>query len=282
MRQYLTSWNIWRCREALTLREASALVAGIDPSELKYCTDRERLQLYEATLTLLLEAVEQGSLNSNTRPHECQPSQKSELPADVFDYVEPEFATDDYIQASLTYFWVPCSCKTESSVRVSDLNSFLSSKGLPTALLNDEWLATENPVGGASALDYFLSSKELPAAVLNDEWLATENPIGGTSAIPEKAEKLLVPAYLNSENAHYAPKLAAAVRAWQAVTRDEQWLRARSPKNALINWLKANASELGSRNPTKTLSGKAINEIAKIANWQLEGGAPKTPGQIKD
>jgi hypothetical protein len=281
MRQYLKSWNIWRCREALTLREASALIAGIDPSELEHCTDRERLQLYEATLTLLLEAVEEGSVNAKTKSHQCRPSQQSELAADAFEYVEPEFASKDYIQASLTHFWVPCSCKTDSSVRVSDLNSFLSSKGLTAAFFNDEWLTAENTIGATSALDYFLSSKE-PHAFFNDEWLATENPIGGTSGIPEKAEKVPEPAYLNSENAHYAPKLAVAVRAWQAVTSDEQWLRATSPKKALINWLEANASELGSRNSTKTLSKKANNEIAKIANWQLEGGAPKTPGQTKD
>jgi hypothetical protein len=146
MRQYLKSWNLWRCREALTLREASALISGIDPSELEYCTDRERLQLYEATLTLLLEAVEQGSLNAKTKSHQCRPFQQSELAADAFEYVEPEFASKDYIQASLIHFWVPCSCKTDSSIRVSDLNSFLSSKGLTAAFFNDEWLTTENPI----------------------------------------------------------------------------------------------------------------------------------------
>ena len=91
------------------------------------------------------------------------------------------------------------------------------------------------------------------------------------------------PDYLNPKHPRYAPKLAAAVRAWQAVT-DTGGLR---PKQALEKWLREHAQQLDSMTPKgkpslMTAKGKpnetGIEEIAKVANWETTGGAPTTPG----
>lgn len=81
------------------------------------------------------------------------------------------------------------------------------------------------------------------------------------------------PDYLDPKNPRYAPKLAAAVRAWQAVTNTG----GKSPRQALEKWIREHAAQFGLTNddgmPTKT----AVEEIAKVANWNDKGGAPKTP-----
>jgi hypothetical protein len=87
------------------------------------------------------------------------------------------------------------------------------------------------------------------------------------------------PPYLDPKNKFYAPKLAAAVRAWQAVTSESRYLdNGRSPKQNLEKWLTVNAKDFGLVNDNDAINKDAIkNQIAKVANWQEKGGAPKTP-----
>jgi len=88
---------------------------------------------------------------------------------------------------------------------------------------------------------------------------------------PERTE----PAeYLDPRNSRYAPKLAAAVRAWEAVTDPG----GKHPKQALAKWLRENAVEFGLTDDEGKPNETGIEEAAKVANWQPGGGAPKTPG----
>ncbi|GAB6047386.1 hypothetical protein JCM19379_12100 [Methyloparacoccus murrellii] len=81
--------------------------------------------------------------------------------------------------------------------------------------------------------------------------------------------------FMDCNNPRYAPKLAAAVSAWQAVTDPV----GKHPKQALVKWLRGHAAEFemtdGEGKPNET----GIEEVAKVANWQLTGGAAKTPGK---
>jgi len=83
------------------------------------------------------------------------------------------------------------------------------------------------------------------------------------------------PDYLDPKNPRYAPKLAAAVRAWQAVGQAE----GRTPKQALAKWLREHAAEFGLTDNDGRPNDTGIEEVSKVANWQPGGGAPKTPGQ---
>ena len=80
--------------------------------------------------------------------------------------------------------------------------------------------------------------------------------------------------HLDPKNPRYAPKLAAAVRAWQAVTDPGKV----SPKKALTKWLREHAAEFGLSDDEGKPNETGIEEVAKVANWQPGGGAPKTPG----
>jgi len=91
---------------------------------------------------------------------------------------------------------------------------------------------------------------------------------------PEEAG---APDYLDTGTPRYAPKLAAAVRAWQAMS-DSARTDGKSPKQALTKWLREHAAEFGLTGEDGKPNETGIEEVAKVANWQLTGGAPKTPG----
>lgn len=80
------------------------------------------------------------------------------------------------------------------------------------------------------------------------------------------------PDYLDEGNPRYAPKLAAAVRAWQAVIDPG----GKHPKQALAKWLREHAADFGLTDDEGKPNETGIDEAAKVANWQPGGGAPKT------
>lgn len=82
-----------------------------------------------------------------------------------------------------------------------------------------------------------------------------------------------IPDFLDPKNSRYAAKLAAAVRAWQAVTEPGKG----SPKKALEKWLREHAVEFGLTDEEGNPVNQAVEDCSKVANWQPGGGAPKTP-----
>lgn len=82
------------------------------------------------------------------------------------------------------------------------------------------------------------------------------------------------PDYMNVNDARYAPKLAAAVSAWQAVISAGK----SSPKQALSKWLREHAAMYGLSDDEGKPNETGIEEVAKVANWLPNGGAAKTPG----
>jgi hypothetical protein len=83
--------------------------------------------------------------------------------------------------------------------------------------------------------------------------------------------------YLNRDHVCYAPKLAAAVEAWESVSSDPSRLDGKTVKQALEKWLRENASEYGLTGVDGNPVAAAIEQISKVANWRPEGGAAKTP-----
>ena len=92
------------------------------------------------------------------------------------------------------------------------------------------------------------------------------------------------PDYLDPRNPRYSPRMAAAVRAWLAM-EDENLRRGKSAKSGMDQWLISNYKTFGlvhkrdnEKNSYKAgdMNKSAITEAAKIANWEDDGGAPKT------
>jgi len=86
------------------------------------------------------------------------------------------------------------------------------------------------------------------------------------------------PDYLSSSHDHFSPKLAAAIKAWLAITSDPELRRGKTVKQAIIIWLRQHANEFGLTKEDGNPNEQGIEEVAKIANWDTKGGAPKTPG----
>lgn len=80
------------------------------------------------------------------------------------------------------------------------------------------------------------------------------------------------PDYLNPQNPRYAPKLAAAIGAWLAVTSPGK----KSPKQALEKWLREHAAEFGLVDDDGNPVNQAVEDCSKVANWSQTGGAPKS------
>lgn len=88
------------------------------------------------------------------------------------------------------------------------------------------------------------------------------------------------PQYLNPKSLYFAPKLAAAVKAWEAITPNKSLLNGKTPKQALEKWLREHASEFGLTASNGEPFTDTIEQISKITNWKPEGGAPKTPSPM--
>ena len=86
------------------------------------------------------------------------------------------------------------------------------------------------------------------------------------------------PDYLSTDHANYSPKLAAAIHAWMAISADPELRRGKSVKQALVVWLRQHANEFGLTKEDGNPNEQGIEDVAKIANWDTKGGAPRTPG----
>ena len=85
------------------------------------------------------------------------------------------------------------------------------------------------------------------------------------------------PDYLSPLAPNYSPKLAAAVGAWKAVSAAPDLRQGKSVKQAIVIWLRQHANEFGLSKEDGSPNEQGIEEVAKIANWDTKGGAPKTP-----
>jgi len=85
------------------------------------------------------------------------------------------------------------------------------------------------------------------------------------------------PDYLSQSHDHYSPKLAAAIEAWKAVSTDADLRVGKTVKQALIVWLRQHGNDFGLSKEDGNPNEQGIEEVAKIANWDTKGGAPKTP-----
>jgi hypothetical protein len=104
------------------------------------------------------------------------------------------------------------------------------------------------------------------------DWLSSRGISEGFFFPPQPIRS--TPGYLDRKHHRYAPKLAAAVRAWEAVT-DPGGMH---PKQALAKWLREHAAEFGLSDEEGKPNEQGIEETSKVANWQQQGGAAKTPG----
>lgn len=84
------------------------------------------------------------------------------------------------------------------------------------------------------------------------------------------------PGYLEPDHPRFAPQLAAAVEAWMQIEHPAD-LKGKTPKQAIEKWLRENAAKFRMTDDDGTANESAIERIARICNWQPQGGVPATP-----
>ena len=129
-------------------------------------------------------------------------------------------------------------------------------------------------------------AKHLPSNVsLYDTFVDVDNLISWLEArgwttgyfFPEAPRK---PDFLDKGHPHYASKLAAAVSAWLAVGANLN--PNKKPKQQIKKWLNENAAQFDLTDDDGKPKENAIESVAQIANWDTQGGAPKTIPKTDD
>lgn len=85
-----------------------------------------------------------------------------------------------------------------------------------------------------------------------------------------------LPPYLDKEHPRFASKLNAAIEAWEAMQHPANLDLGRTPRQALEAWLFNNATRLDLVSKDGEPIKQTIEDVAKIANWNTQGGAPRT------
>lgn len=80
--------------------------------------------------------------------------------------------------------------------------------------------------------------------------------------------------FRDSNHPRYAPKLLAAVEAWESYNTESTDVG--TVKQRLMIWLRLNASRYGLTDEDGNPSENVIEELAKAANWEPSGGKPKS------
>lgn len=100
------------------------------------------------------------------------------------------------------------------------------------------------------------------------EWLSSRG-IYPSFFFPESKPE----GFRDKSHPRYSAKLATAVAAWENIDAPE---RNSSVKQTLTNWIQSNGVKYGVGDGKGIVSTTAAEEIAKIANWHTKGGANPT------
>ncbi|MGZ8914005.1 MAG: hypothetical protein ACXW1Z_12975 [Methylobacter sp.] len=253
MRDFEDINPLWRLADPLTVLQAAALIAGVDPNVVRFNIHGGVYFEYETGMTdsngggrvqtayeALKNAANAGKLKAkiihDSRPITDSDQQSLIDMSECGEYYNPgyEHLSGDDEHFSNGYFVTNHPNWEKSLIEVDELRAWLAHKGYRT--------------------DFFFPDS-------ND-----------------------APDYLDPKNPRYSPRMAAAVRAWLAM-EDENLRRGKSAKSGMEQWLTSNYKTLGlvhkrdnEKNSYKAgdMNKSAITEAAKIANWEDDGGAPKT------
>ena len=235
---------LWRLCDPLTVQQAAALIAGWDPSVVRFnsdnaawfedetgLTDSIGISRVQTAFSAIVNAIMDGKIKAKI-VHDSRPVDDADS-QNLFDMME----SGEYFSPGYEHV-----CADDKTFK------------------NGRFVANE-PNWGKSLIE----AEEIRV------WLQTKGLRTGFF-FPTAVDAT---DYLDPKNPRYAPKLAAAVRAWQSVTD----AGGKHPKQALAKWLREHAVEFGMTDDEGKPNETGIEEAAKVANWQPGGGAPKTPSE---
>lgn len=240
----LSPLDYWRLADDLSVADASYLIAGIDPSRA------ERNRIYtgrDAAFKALRAAIMGNKLQAQVRYQLRRPYT-----------LDCGFASDDEERIRFDYVIArnDSGKQIHGETRVNfDLDEL---RGCPNLYIwkEPDWDETHITVDD---LKRWLSSRNLYPPFFFPEG----NPEG----------------FRDSKHPRYAPKLAACIAAWEAVTKPANNL---TVKQTLEGWLQSNAAAFGVGDEAGIVSSNTAAALASVVNWNPAGGAPKTGGGVDE
>ncbi len=261
---------MWALNDDLTVRDAAALVAGVDPTCVEYDQDEPShfrdpvsnltsngpaIVTVKAALKGITTAINSGKLKATIRRDAWVTGWGGE--------------DEDYEQEQPSYL-------RTKSIKLDEGDGWPDSERLKVKVQGITYRASPN---------WALTTVDREDLI---GWLRSRGYAKGYLFPDNKPTG--VPDYLDPKNPRYAAKLEAAVKVWLAM-EDENLRRGRTPAQAMIAWLESRYAQFGliHKQSGKNSNGEttykigerndgAIKEVAKVANWESDGGAPKTPG----
>lgn len=169
-----------------------------------------------------------------------------------------------YIEDDSCGLWIPC-VRDEVQTRLSNLGC----SNFAHAFANSEPIFTER------VDELRLREEDFDALIGHMRSIAQDTTYRSRTVRAAPSRQ----GFLDSSHPNYSVKLAAAVAAWEAVTQHRELQSGASPKAAIKNWLTENAARLGLVKRDGKPNNLGIDEVAKVANWKPDGGAPETPSR---
>lgn len=268
----LLSMDYWRLNDELSIIDAAILITGGDPSETEIVYDEiegravfnsdgsfKKVQKtdyegFDASFKAIRNAVLSNKLSANialVASETTHVSQTGYMADERAYYSVPIFDGEDRIEVNF-----------DNLIRIENQNLRLFSN-------------RKINLSGATTTMCVIREPNWTYTTVQVEdlkvWLR-ERGLFPPFFFPEGAAE----GFRDSSHPRYAPKLACAVAAWEATKKP---LKGQSPKATLKAWITSNGVSFGLGNDSGVVTDTAADEIAKVSNWRLTGGA--NPAMVK-
>lgn len=261
----VSTLELWRLSDELSVIDAALLVAGHDPGEVRV-----------AGHDPALSPIESISSDENYGPREYEDQGFRA----VFKALRLAIMSNK-VSAVVAYRARPKGTVLDPDEPYGESPADNEISVKYQILLRASGTAQRHLFGGAQNIQaseelHILCEPDWNATILLVEdfrsWLS-ERGITPEFFFPQGATE----GFRDRRHPRYAPKLACAVSAWEAVERPQP---NKSVKMSLEAWIMSNGVNFGLGGDDGIVSQSAAGEVAKIVNWNPKGGATPTALEV--
>lgn len=234
-------FDYWRLNEDFSLPEVAMLMLGINPQDL------ERLYSYQKKIDQF---------------REDQNASDAGFDVDLVQPCKPDYDKD------------PTEWKERYELVLKTLSKAILCgrlKAEKKMVTVQDWDSSMGECNYEKDTDEIDVEKTMVHLEDLQDWLKSRGICTGFFFLDSKTSA--IPEYLNPNHDCYAPKLAAAVSAWLAVTGNPELQKNKNPKPAIDIWLRKNADMYGLTKDDGNPNELGIKEISKVANWKFSGAS---------
>ncbi|MFC0342067.1 hypothetical protein [Paracoccus niistensis] len=262
----LSAMDYWRLADELSVIDAAILITGNNPEQKyeEYDPDSQTSQWvklknydgFEATFRALRNAI----LSDKLRAKIAVRTRDTVEINGGYNVMGERIYCREVLDADLNEIKVPF----DTLIRASDFKASIFSNRQIDALHNATTLyVLREPCWEETVVDVDDLKRWLASKGLFPTFFFPERPAAG---------------FRDKDHSRYSPKLACAVAAWEAVKRPARNL---SVKATVQAWVQANGVNYGLADKDGIPPATAVEEIAKVMNWETKGGLIQLGGRLR-